>query len=101
MQETTYTLAEAAQLLRCHTETVRKAILEGSLQAAKLGRGYRISRADLQKFWTAAGGGKLFDRRDFSENETGEAPANTKGQVAKLKKKGRKGAGEHQLVLPM
>lgn len=59
--KTTFTLAEAAALLSCHPETLRRAIRKGQLQAAKLGRGFRISRADLEAFWTASGGGTLFD----------------------------------------
>ena len=57
----TYTLAEAAELLHCHKTTLRKAIFEGSLQAARLGRDYRISRLDLQRFWVKKGGGALFE----------------------------------------
>jgi len=59
--KTTFTLAEAAKLLSCHRETLRRAIRSGELQAAKLGRGFRISRIDLERFWTASGGGDLFD----------------------------------------
>jgi excisionase family DNA binding protein len=47
-------------LLHCHSETLRRAIRDGFLQAARLGRGYRLSRSDLQTFWTAQGGGQLF-----------------------------------------
>lgn len=100
MQKTTFTLAEAAQLLHCHTETVRKAILDGSLQAAKLGRGYRISRADLQKFWTASGGGELFDKEQ-DRGETAEPAGSAKEDGARAGKKGRKGAWQHQLELPI
>ncbi len=60
--KTTYTLAEAAELLRCHRETLRRAIRDGELRAAKLGRGFRISRFDLEAFWTASGGGDLFGK---------------------------------------
>lgn len=60
--KTTFTLAEAAKLLSCHPETLRRAIRKGELQAAKLGRGFRISRTDLQAFWTANGGGELFGK---------------------------------------
>lgn len=60
--KTTFTLAEAAKLLSCHPETLRRAIRKGELQAAKLGRGFRISRSDLQAFWTANGGGELFGK---------------------------------------
>jgi excisionase family DNA binding protein len=69
MLKTTFTLGEASQLLSCHKETLRRAIMEGRLRAAKLGRGYRISRVDLQVFWIAMGGGELFDRDDLSEDE--------------------------------
>ena len=65
--KTTFTLAEAAALLSCHPETLRRAIREGELQAAKLGRGYRISRLDLEAFWSASGGGELFAKSDESE----------------------------------
>jgi excisionase family DNA binding protein len=58
--KTTFTIAEAATLLSCHPETLRRAIHNGELQALKLGKGYRISRYDLQAFWTAGGGGELF-----------------------------------------
>lgn len=60
MVKTTYTLAEAAKLLSCHTETLRRAIKDGVLRSARVGRGYRISRSDLQEFWSSRGGGVLF-----------------------------------------
>jgi len=60
--KTTFTLAEAADLLSCHRETLRRAIRSGELRAAQLGRGFRISRFDLQAFWTASGGGDLFGK---------------------------------------
>lgn len=58
--KTTYTLGEAAELLSCHKETIRRAIKTGKLRAAKLGKGYRISRTDLEEFWQHIGGGMLF-----------------------------------------
>ena len=60
--KTTFTLAEAADVLSCHRETLRRAIRAGELRAAKLGRGFRISRFDLEAFWTASGGGDLFGK---------------------------------------
>lgn len=99
MQKTTFTLAEAAELLRCHKETLRRAILEGSLQAARLGRGYRISRADLQKFWTERGGGELFDKRELEQAAAKDAEKQA-GETVKAKK-GGKDAGPHQLSLPI
>jgi len=62
MVKTTYTLAEAAKLLSCHKETLRRAIKDGVLRSARVGRGYRISRSDLQEFWTSRGGGVLFGK---------------------------------------
>ena len=62
MQKATYTLAEAAVVLSCHRETLRRAIAAGELRAARLGREYRISRVDLQTFWNMQGGGDLFDK---------------------------------------
>lgn len=58
--KTTFTLAEAAELLSCHKETLRRAIARGVLRAAKLGNSYRISRVDLEGYWAASGGGALF-----------------------------------------
>ncbi len=69
VHKTTFTLGEASELLSCHKETLRRAIMEGRLRAAKLGRGYRISRMDLQAFWTAMGGGELFERDDSAAAE--------------------------------
>lgn len=99
MQKTTFTLAEAAELLRCHKETLRRAILDGGLQAARLGRGYRISRADLQRFWTERGGGELFDTREAAQTDVKDAEKQA-GETAKAKK-GGKDEGPHQLSLPI
>lgn len=101
MHKTTFTLAEAANLLRCHKETLRRAILDGGLQAARLGRGYRISRTDLQKFWTERGGGELFDKQELVQADAQiEKQA---GETAKAKKGGHKDKdeGPHQLSLPI
>lgn len=69
--KTTFTLAEAAALLSCHRETLRRAIRSGNLRAARLGRGFRISRFDLEAFWSACGGGELFA---WGEAEPADAP---------------------------
>lgn len=90
--KTTFTLAEAADLLSCHRETLRRAILSGDLQAAKLGRGYRISRWDLEAFWKAGGGGDLF----------GDEPQIAPGAVnnARLARGAKKKNKQMQLTLP-
>lgn len=89
--KTTFTLAEAAELLSCHRETLRRAIRNGALRAAKLGRGFRISRSDLESFWAASGGGDLFGK-DVPEGEAaGEAAASGSGAAGKTGgKKARK-----------
>jgi excisionase family DNA binding protein len=77
MTKTTFTLAEAAALLSCHAETLRRAIKNGTLRAARLGREYRISRTDLQTFWTACGGSDLFGGSEALQpsTETDKPPA--------------------------
>jgi len=71
MTKTTFTLAEAATLLSCHVETLRRAIKSKALHAARLGREYRISRTDLQAFWTARGGSDLFGNGEVPLPPTG------------------------------
>ncbi|HZO72469.1 MAG TPA: helix-turn-helix domain-containing protein [Ktedonobacteraceae bacterium] len=44
------TVEEVAEELRVHPETVRQWIREGELDAFDTGRGYRISRLDLDDF---------------------------------------------------
>lgn len=62
-----FSLKDASEILECHPETLRKAIKAGELKAAKIGTEYRISKSDLQDFWTIRGGGKLFP--DFDKEE--------------------------------
>lgn len=95
MRKTTFTLAEAATVLSCHKETLRRAIAAGELQAARLGREYRISRADLQAFWTAQGGGALFSPDQATETEEQPKSAEPKETV-----KPRRPSGPEQLTLP-
>lgn len=78
--KTTFTLGEAAEVLSCHRETLRRAIKDGELRAAKLGREFRISRPDLEAFWIACGGGELFPKSEGSPvtEELKEPPANQK-----------------------
>ena len=94
--KTTFTLAEAAELLSCHRETLRRAIRNGELRAAKLGRGFRISRFDLESFWTASGGGDLFgDAAEGGARGTPPPDVDAKG------KRGRRQArsGQEQFSL--
>lgn len=96
MRKTTYTLAEAAEVLSCHKETLRRAIQAGELQAARLGREYRISRADLQAFWTAQGGGELFTPETSADPEPQDKISEIKEAAAKPKRP----TGPEQLTLP-
>lgn len=50
MPEQQLTVEEIAEELRVHAETVRQWIRDGELDAFDTGRGYRISRADLDEF---------------------------------------------------
>lgn len=86
MQKATYTLPEAAELLSCHVETIRRAIRDNSLKAAKLGREYRLSRLELQRFWTERGGGQLFDT-PFDEAAYSAAIEEAAAQKSKKKNK--------------
>ena len=55
-----YTTDEVGELLTVNPQTVRKWIREGELDASKIGRGYRIDRPALERFWQARGGTRLF-----------------------------------------
>ena len=96
MRKTTFTLAEAADVLSCHKETLRRAIQAGELQAARLGREYRISRTDLQFFWTAQGGGELFAPSQGTDAEP--TARSIEGKDAPTK--ARRSSGPEQLTLP-
>ena len=96
MLKTTYTLAEAAELLSCHPETLRRAIKDGTLRAAKLGREYRISRSDLQTFWSARGGWNLFGDEDA---EAAPAPE-PEVTVQPASRKKAQGPQQLSLLLP-
>ena len=99
MLKTTYTLGEAADLLSCHKETLRRAIMEGSLQAARLGRGYRISRLDLETFWTTRGGGELFSHEEIEASKREERLAQREKKLEKEPRE-KPPLGPTQLLLP-
>lgn len=52
--------SDVASLVGMTEESVRRWIRAGDLPAIKTGDGYRISRADLSRFWKERGGGQLF-----------------------------------------
>jgi excisionase family DNA binding protein len=45
-----YTVDQAADLLRLHVKTVRSYVRDGRLKATRIGKSYRIARADLEAF---------------------------------------------------
>ncbi|MDA0632586.1 helix-turn-helix domain-containing protein [Nonomuraea sp. MCN248] len=45
-----YTVEQAANLLGLHVKTVRAYVRDGRLKAARIGKQYRIARADLEEF---------------------------------------------------
>ncbi|MDR2504257.1 MAG: excisionase family DNA-binding protein [Deltaproteobacteria bacterium] len=101
MQKTIFTLSEAAELLSCHKNTLRKAILEGALRAARLGRDYRVSRLELQKFWMEMGGGELFGGEEAMEAVC-EASQEKKEESQKhIRGRSKKSQGDGQLTLPL
>jgi excisionase family DNA binding protein len=67
MPEKQFTVEEVAEELRVHPETVRQWIREGELDAFDTGRGYRISRQDLDDFIEKRKTGR---RRKKPEEET-------------------------------
>lgn len=56
----TYNLDEVAELLGVHKETVRREIHRGALKAGRVGRVLVVSRLDLEAYYQAKGGGRLF-----------------------------------------
>jgi excisionase family DNA binding protein len=88
--KTTFTLNEAADLLSCHRETIRRAIRDGELKAAKLGvRDFRISKRELAAFWNARGGGELFADSAAADEETQEVEVRRERDVVKTAEKRR------------
>ena len=50
MSEALYTVEQAAERLKLHPKTVLRAIREGRLRATRVGKSYRILKADLEAF---------------------------------------------------
>jgi putative molybdopterin biosynthesis protein len=49
-QNTFYTAEELAKLLKLNIMTIYRNIKAGKLKAYKIGRGFRIEKADFEKF---------------------------------------------------
>lgn len=65
MSDQQYTVEEVAKELRVHAETVRQWIRSGELDAFDTGRGYRISRTDLDDFIQKRKTGKRHKKKDW------------------------------------
>jgi len=61
IEQMALSLKDAAKILDVHTETLRRAIKAGDLQAAKIGKDYRIAKAELERYFQSKGGGELFE----------------------------------------
>ena len=61
MEKLAYSVEEVAKLLGYSDDHIRRAIKDGKLKAMGSGRGYRISRPDIEAYYQSQGGGKLFD----------------------------------------
>lgn len=79
-EKTTFTLSEVAELLHCHKETVRREIKAKNLRAAKIGKEYRVSKADLEDYWAMRGGGALFEDSERPPLDTQKKPKKHPGQ---------------------
>jgi excisionase family DNA binding protein len=69
VRQEAFSLKQAAKLLGCHHETLRRAIRRGELKASKVGRDYRISKLELAEFWVTRGGGRLFEDQGGKDGE--------------------------------
>ena len=88
MNKDLYSIVEVAQLLGLHVKTVRNYIREGRLQSTRVGKQYRIARADLDAFT----GGAL------SNGQPAEAPMATEvSSVVELN--GISNAGAQRLAM--
>ncbi len=56
-----FSLREAAEILGVNPITIRRLIHKKALKAGKVGRDYRVSKADLNEYYKSQGGGTLFE----------------------------------------
>lgn len=83
IEKLAFSVKEAAQILGLNVETLRRAYRTGLLRGAMLGgqRKLLISRAELERFWEAHGGGQLFPN--------GTSPQTPKAKASKKPSFGR------------
>ncbi len=64
MEQRAFSLKEVASILGVHPETIRRAVKAGKLKAAKMGKDYRIAKSELERYFQAMGGTRLFEDND-------------------------------------
>ena len=64
MRQQVLSIKDAATILDVHPDTIRRAIKAGKLKAAQIGRDYKIAKSELDRFFQAKGGGRLFEEND-------------------------------------
>lgn len=65
--KTTFRVSEVADLLDMSETTVRRKLRAGDLPGVKLDKSWRVSRADLARWWREQGGGELYADAGFGE----------------------------------
>jgi excisionase family DNA binding protein len=63
MQDEFLTAEEVAERLKMHPRTVRRMLARGDIPGRRLGKGWRVSATELQKF-IAGGQPEKTDRKD-------------------------------------
>ena len=61
VRQEAFTTTEAAVVLNIHPERLRQLVRAGEIQAARLGKSWRISRVALADYFRRVGGGELWD----------------------------------------
>jgi excisionase family DNA binding protein len=79
MADTMYSAEEAAQLLGLQVRTVRNYVRDGRLPGVRIGKQYRIARADLEAFTAGA-----FTQEAFSGAQAGPGPSKSAEVVAEV-----------------
>ena len=74
MAEQMYSTEEAAKILGLQVRTVRNYVREGRLPGVRIGKQYRIARADLEVFTTGIAGGDATASAGVGERRRVEAP---------------------------
>lgn len=69
-EQRTFSIPEVAEITGCCEETIRRHIRNDNLNAARPGKGYQVSRPELQRWWRDQGGGDLFNDDEGDSDAT-------------------------------